>query len=196
MFRTVVLTLSSLLAIPLVAAAQVRVDFDRHQSFAKYRTFDIEIGSVVRSDGVVDEDNTLAQNRLRRAIANELQSRGLEATELGADLLVRVSDRDTERTDIVSSGFGHYPGYWGGWYAYGHRAYWGPYGYWGGPYFNDVWTRRYVEKSVTVDVIERDSGSLVYRAQVSGEVGNDLDKHVTKAIDRAFKKFPVKELSN
>ena len=110
MFRSI-LVLSSLLALPTVAAAQVRVDFDRHQDFSHYRTFDVAIGALVRADGIADEQNTLAEDRLRRAIAGELMARGLESTDVGADLIVRVSGRDTERAEIVSSGFHNYPVY-------------------------------------------------------------------------------------
>jgi Domain of unknown function (DUF4136) len=196
MYRSI-LVVSSLLALPTVAAAQVRVDFDRHQDFSHYRTFDVAIGALVRADGIADEQNTLAEDRLRRAIAGELMSRGLESTDVGADLIVRVSGRDTERAEIVSSGY-NYPVY-----SYrpvrlrnGRIAYLRTYGYWGRPYFDDVWTRRYLEGSLTIDVTERDSGRLVYRAQVNNEIGNNLDKHITKSVDRAFKKFPVKERGN
>ena len=197
MFRSI-LVLSSLLALPTVAAAQVRVDFDRHQDFSHYRTFDVAIGALVRADGIADEQNTLAEDRLRRAIAGELMARGLESTDVGADLIVRVSGRDSERAEIVSSGFYNYPVY-----SYrpvrlrsGRIAYLRTYGYWGRPYFDDVWTRRYLEGSLTIDVTERDTGRLLYRAQVNNEIGNNLDKHITKSVDRAFKKFPVKERGN
>jgi hypothetical protein len=192
MFRTIV-AIFSLVALPAVAAAQVRVDVDRHRDFSKYQTFDVEVGPLVRADGTLDEENTLAEDRLRRAAIDELQARGLEVTEGGADLVVRISGCETERTDIVGSGLNSYPYYWGG-FRYRRWGYRVPYGYWGRPYFNDVWTRRYLEGSLTVDIIERGTGSLVYRAQVSDEIGKDLDKHVTKMVDRAFKKFPVKEL--
>ena len=42
----------------------------------------------------------------------------------------------------------------------------------------------------TVDVIDRESGRLVYRVQVVDEVGRNLDTHVTKMIDKAFKEIP------
>jgi hypothetical protein len=45
-------------------------------------------------------------------------------------------------------------------------------------------------------VIERETGALVYRARVTDEVGKDQDKYVVKAIDKAFKKFPVKAIAN
>src|SRR5262245_12098376 len=103
------LFVASLLLLPTGAAAQVRVDFDRHQDFSQYRTFEVVVGPLVRADGTVDERNTLAEDRLRRAIAGELTARGLESTSANADLVVRVSGRDTERAEVRSSGFNDFP---------------------------------------------------------------------------------------
>ena len=182
----------SLLALPVGAAAQVRVDVDRHADFSQYRTFDIAVGPLVRADGTTDEHNTLAEDRLRRAVASELAARGLESTSAGADLLVRVSSRDAERTQLVSSGFPQY------WYRpfrlrSGRIVYLRTYDSWSRPFYDDVWTRRYLEGALTVDVVERETGRLVFRAQVNREVGSDLEKYVAKSVDRAFKEFPVKE---
>jgi hypothetical protein len=184
-----------LVAIPGVAAASdVRVDFDRHKDFSKYRTFTVEIGSLVRPDGSVDEQNTLAENRIRAAVSSELLARGLEPSDTGANLVIRISGRDTQRTAVYRSVRPVYSSYY-------HRRwrYW-PYryrsGFWGSPFYEDVWTRRYLEGALTVDVIERQTGALVYRAVVTDEVGKDLDKQVAKSIDKAFKKFPVREMKD
>jgi Domain of unknown function (DUF4136) len=183
---------SWLVAVPAVVLADVRVDYDRHKDFSKYRTFNVEIGALVRPDGSVDEQNTLAENRIRSAVTSELLSRGLELTDDGASLVVRVSERDTERVSILSTGVPAYPRYWRRRWAYWGGPY--RYGYWGSPYYGDVWTRRYIEGAMTVDVVERQTGALLYRAHVTNEIGKDLDKQVVKSIDQAFKKFPVKEL--
>jgi hypothetical protein len=181
----------SFVALPIVALAEVRVDYDRHRDFSQYRTFDIEIGTLVRPDGSVDERNTLAENRIRGAVASELLSRGLEQTDEQASLIVRVSGRDTERVSLVRSPWPTYSG------SHWRRrwGYWRPYrfGYWGAPHY-DVWTHRYIEGALTVDVFDRDTGALVYRAVVTDELGKDLDKQVAKSIEKAFKKFPVREL--
>jgi hypothetical protein len=175
-----------LFTLPAVAAAQTRVDVDRHTDFRQYKTFAVDVGRIVRSDGVVDEGNTLAENRLRQAVTREFEARGLEPSDAGADLVIRVSNRETERTTIVSSGFSHSP--------WGFRRRWGYWGYPGwGPYGGDVWTRRFIESSVILDVVDGDTGDLVYRAQVTDEVGSNPDKHIAKAVDKALKKFPVKE---
>jgi Domain of unknown function (DUF4136) len=190
MLGKVVLT-SWLVALPAIAMADVRVDYDRHQDFSKYRTFNLEVGPLVRPDGSTDEQNTLAENRIRNAVTSELLARGLEPTDSGASLVVRVSGRDTERVSIISTGWPAYSGYWHR--RWGYRRPYG-YGYWGAPYYGDVWTRRYVEGALTVDVIDRQTGALLYRAQVTDEVGKNLDKQVAKSIDKAFKRFPVREV--
>jgi hypothetical protein len=187
--------LTSFLAagIPAAAFAEVRVDLDRHKDFSQYRTFDVQVGALIRPDGSVDETNTLAENRIRNAVTSELLARGLEPTDEGASLIVRVSERNSERVSVISTA-PVYPRYY-----WRRRAYWGGpyrYGFWGSPYYGDVWTRRYLEGALTVDVIERHTGALIYRAQVTDEIGKDLDKQVAKSIDKAFKKFPVKELEN
>src|SRR5262245_27509141 len=169
-----------------VAAAEVRVDFDRHKDFSRYRTMSVEVGPLVRVDGVVDEQNTLGEERLRRAITDEFLARGIESAGEQSQLIVRASSRDVERNEIISSGWG-YPGWWGSRRGYWRNRYWGPYG-------GDVWTRRYFEEALKIDVIERESGALLYRAYVTREIGSNRDKDAAKAMDEAFKKFPIKEI--
>jgi hypothetical protein len=189
MFSRVIVLSLFVLAAPIAVAAETRVDLDRQKDFSRYKTFTLQVDPPTRADGVVDEHNTLAENRLRQAVTREFQARGLEATDGAADLTVHVSSREAERTMIVDSGWNGYP--WG----WGRRwRYWRGPGYWG-PYAGNSWTRRYLEGSVTIDVIEREGGQLVYRAQVIDEIGNNRDKQVIKTVDKAFKKFPVKEIS-
>ena len=60
-----VLVILWLLALPAVAVAQTRVDVDRQKDFSRYKTFTLQVDPPIRADGVVDEQNTLAENRLR-----------------------------------------------------------------------------------------------------------------------------------
>jgi Domain of unknown function (DUF4136) len=186
-----ILLVFSFVAVPVVALADVRVDVDRHRDFSHYKTFSVEVGALVRPDGSIDERNTLAENRLRGAVTSELLSRGLEPTDDAASLVVRVSERATERVSLISSVWPTHSVYWRR-----RSGYWRPYRYWGAPYYEDVRTHRFIENAVTVDVYERQTGALVYRAIVTGELGRDLDKQVAKSMDKAFQKFPVKELDD
>jgi hypothetical protein len=188
MLRTILIGVW-LVAVPAIALAETRVDLDRQKDFSRYKTFTLELTPPIRADGVVDEHNTLAEDRLRKAVA-----RGLEGTDVGADLTVRVSSRETERTVVRSSAWDPYP--WSyGWGFHPRWGYWRPSGYWGSyGYGGDVWTRRYIEGSVLIDVIERTPASSF--TVPKWRTRSDRDKYVTKAVDPAFKKFPVKEISS
>jgi len=188
MFRNVVASVW-LLAFPAIVMADTRVDINRQKDFSQYKTFTVEVSAPIR-DGQVDEDNTIAENRLRQATTYALRARGLTAMGAGADLTVRVASRETERTELVSSGPAYPYGWYGPW-GYGYGGYWSPPGYWGG----NVWTYRYVEGTTTIDVIERATGDLVYRAEVTGKVDDDeedLDDDAMKTAHKAFKKFPAR----
>ena len=76
MFRRILVS-SLLLALPAVAAADVRVDVDRHTDFAKYSTFSVEIGPLVRTDGVVAAQSPA--NCLDPRTAGGTASRGTRA---------------------------------------------------------------------------------------------------------------------
>jgi len=43
---------------------------------------------------------------------------------------------------------------------------------------------------LTVEIVERHTGRLVYRVEANSPIGSNLAKYVTKAVDRAFTKFP------
>jgi hypothetical protein len=171
----------------VIASADVRVDYDRSHDFSRYRTFSVEVGPLVDQSGAIDERNTLAQDRLRQAVSRELAARGLEPAASNADLVVRVSSRDRERTDVWGRGLDPWYRPWRHYGYFGYRR-------WRDPFFyDDVWTRRYLEGSMTVDVTDGQTDALVYRARVTEEIGDNPDKYVRKALDKAFDKFPVKE---
>ncbi len=174
-----------LLVIPTIAMAETRVSFDRGKPFYAYKTFTVEVSPPIDAYGDVDEDNTLAENSLREAVTRQLQARGLEPTDVGADLTVRVSSREVEQTVLVGNGWGYPYGYG---YGYGYPGYWRA-GYWGG--WGGVWTYNYIEGIVKIDVIENNSGDLVYRAEHSDDLNKDLDKEMSKAVRHSFRKYPV-----
>jgi hypothetical protein len=197
MLRRNVFAFVCLLAFPISAVAETRVDLDRSKDFRQYRTFTVEVSPPIRN-GEVDERNTIAVNRLRDAVTSAFRARGLTPTDDDADLVLRVASRETERTELVSSWpadpYGWY-GPWGGRYGawgYGHVGYWGA-PYWGG-WGGDVWTYQYLEGTTAIDVIERTTGDLVYRAEVTAKVDDDeedLDYDAVKVARKAFKKYPA-----
>ena len=175
-----------LLAFPTIGLAETRVDIDRSRDFSQYKTFNVEVSAPIRN-GEVDENNTIGLNRWRDAVTSALRARGLTPTDGEADITIRVGNRENERTELVSSGVADPYGWYGPW---GHG-----YGFWGAPYWGgDVWTYRYLEGTTQIDVLERASRELVYRAEVTAEVDDDeedLDYDAVKIARKAFKKFPV-----
>ena len=196
MLRRNVFAFVCLLAFPISAVAETRVDMDRSKDFRQYRTFTVEVSPPIRN-GEVDETNTIAVNRLRNAVTTAFRARGLTPTDDQADLVLRVASRETERTELVSSWpadpygwYGPWGGPYGGW-GYGYAGWGAPYwGGWGG----DVWTYSYLEGTTAIDVIERTTGDLVYRAEVTAKVDDDeedLNYDAVKIARKAFKKYPA-----
>jgi uncharacterized protein DUF4136 len=176
-----------LFVFPAVVTAETRIDFNRSKNFSQYKTFTIEVSPPVR-DGEVDEHNTIAENRLRNAASYALRMHGLTQVDSGGDLTIRVKSREDERTELVNSG-PYYPYGWYGPWGYGYGGYWGA-PYWGGY----AYTYTYYEGTTTFDAIERATGDLVYRAEVTKKVDDDeedLDHDAMKIARKAFKKFPV-----
>ena len=196
MLRRNVFAFVCLVAFPIGALAETRVDMDRSKDFRQYRTFTVEVSPPIRN-GEVDETNTIAVNRLRNAVTTAFRARGLTPTDDQADLVLRVASRETERTELVSSWpadpygwYGPWGGPYGGW-GYGYAGWGAPYwGGWGG----DVWTYSYLEGTTAIDVIERTTGDLVYRAEVTAKVDDDeedLNYDAVKVARKAFKKYPA-----
>jgi hypothetical protein len=186
MLWSVFVTLWLLVVLPAVAAAETRTDIDRSKNFNQFKTFTVEVSKPV-SNGQVDEDNTITQERLRRAVEYQLRLHGLtQATTTPPDVVVRVTHRENERAELVGTGYPY--GWYGPWgYGYG--------GYWGAPYWGDVWTYYYIEGTTRVDVIESATGDLVYRGEVQKKVDDDdedLNRDAMKIAKKAFKKFPVR----
>jgi hypothetical protein len=176
-----------LLVLPAVAAAETRTDINRSKDFSRYKTYAVEVNPPIRY-GEVDADNTITEDRFRRAVEYELRLHGLTLATTSPDLVVRVSHREDERTELISTGPGYPWGWYGPWgYGYG--------GYWGAPYWGDVWTYRYLEGTTRIDVIESATGDLVYRGEVEKKVDDDeedLNRDALKIAHKAFKKFPVR----
>ena len=142
MFRSV-LTGVWLLAFTAAATADTRHEIAFGKPFNSYKTFTVEVNAPIDIYGQVDEDNTIAENRLREAVTREFQARGLEPVESGGDLTIKVSSRMSEQTVLVGNGYGYgYPGYW--------RA-----GYWGYGYgYGSVWPYTYIQGDWRFDVME------------------------------------------
>src|SRR5262245_17758551 len=109
-------------------ADKVRVDYDRHVNFSKFRTFMwLEKPQTA---------NPLMDDRLVQAVERQLLIRGLKPASRGADLGVRVSS-STEQIPIVNT---YYSGWGWGW------------GY-GGPGWATTYVDTYLQATTAVDLV-------------------------------------------
>jgi hypothetical protein len=162
--------------------ADTRHEIAYDKPFNSYKTFTVEVSAPIDIYGQVDEDNTIAENRLLQAVTRELQARGLEAVESGGDLTIKVSSRMSEQTAIYSNGYGYgYPGFYGAGWGYG-------YGYGG---YGGVWSYTYIQGDWRFDVMENSTGDLVYRGEYMDDVGKNMVRETNKAAYKAFKRYPV-----
>jgi len=148
--RSIFPVVATAVALTAVACTSMRVgsDYDREASFASVGTYDW-VGPPDADDenlAAVDRINPFMDRRLRRAVDNELEARGLVRVQEGpVDLLVAVDVLDAQRVGEVrrastatpvffSVGFGFNPGWYSPW-GWGGYPFWGYSRYgWGGRY--------------------------------------------------------------
>jgi hypothetical protein len=97
-------------------------------------------------------DNDLVERRVHRAVAEQLEGKGLrEGTAANATVLVTYHVGEEEKLDISSfhSNFGYYPC----WRCYG-------------PGFDsDVWVSQYTQGKLVIDLIDAKTKQLVWRSR-------------------------------
>lgn len=139
------------LAVASAACSTLRVgsDYDREASFADARTWDwAGVAEGDEAAAEVERINPFIDRRLRRAVEDELEERGLVHVEEGpVDILLAVSVLDAGeigeyrgRRDspavYLGFGFGYNPGYWYSPWGWGYPYYGYPYRYRRYPWFS------------------------------------------------------------
>lgn len=147
-----------LLLVPLLlllaACQNVRVerDYDASRDFAAYRSWSWQEPALQYRPADPRIQSDLTEQRIRAAVAQQLDQRGLRPAQAGAsaDLRVQAWLIVDQRQDQVSTSYG---GHWGG--------YWN--GYWGGPAFTETRTLDYQVATLQVDLLDGQDGKLVWR---------------------------------
>lgn len=158
-------------SVMIAFAAKVNTDYDRKVDFTRYHTY-----SVLQ----IRTENALWVDRIRAAIDNQLESKGLQRAPSGGDLALAAfgSEQNQQRMETFYSGLG------GGWY-------------WRG--FNDGIATTTVENTpigtLTVDLFDAQSKKLVWRGVASDVLSDKPEKNEKKLADATkdmFKHFPPK----
>jgi hypothetical protein len=161
----------------------VRSEYDRAADFSRYHTFNFVSPLTTDKLGY----SSLLTQQLKTAVTMQMEQRGYKLAP-DPDLLVNFSGKLQEKVDVESS-----PAYSGSYYGY--RA--GYYGAWPGYAMgSDVYTVRYNEGTLNVDVIDAHTMQMVWEGVTVGEVKQkhlkDREATINKAVSNIFAQYPFR----
>lgn len=174
MKRLLLIVLLFVAAIP-VAAQKVKVESDKKVDLSKFKTYTWAKGTPAK--------NPIVNQMIIDLVEQQLAKKGLTKVESNAELSILF---------WATSGFDLHVSYadWG-WSPVGDRNIGIP--------INQAWN--VPEGSLEIDVFERESHSLLWRATATDTLkhaptndvvkdAKDLEKQIKKAVEKMFKKFP------
>ncbi|SDI05279.1 DUF4136 domain-containing protein [Pseudomonas panipatensis] len=150
------LLLGLLLGLAACETVNLNRDYDSSRDFAAYRSWNWAQPAFEYRPDDPRIKSDLTEQRIRDAIADQLEQRGLRQAQGSAkgDVQVRAYLIVDQRLDQVTTYSG---GYWAGYGA----------GYWGGPAIAESRTLSYKVATIQVDMLDGKDGRLVWRG--SGE---------------------------
>ncbi|SDV05877.1 DUF4136 domain-containing protein [Pseudomonas mucidolens] len=132
--------------------SQVNHDFDASRDFGAYRSWSWKEPALQYRPDDPRIRSDLTEQRIRQAVADQLDQRGLRAAPAGtkADLNVQAYLIVEDRQQQVSTNYG---GAWGGPWN----------GYWGAPMYNETRNITYKVATLQIDLLDGTDGKLVWR---------------------------------
>lgn len=165
----------------IVAAQDVRYNFDKTADFSKYKTYSwVTLKDAQKLDDITEKN-------IRTAVDNQLATKGLTKVEgENADLFVgtQAAVGQEKQFTSYSSGWGYGPGWYGaGWY--------GP----GGSTTTTGQTSTIYTGQLTIDFYDSAKHDLVWRGVASKTINpkakpDKQEKNLNKAVTKLLKNFP------
>jgi hypothetical protein len=169
-FRYIGLLLLAPALAAVVAAQEVRTDYDHNTSFEQFHTY---------SWGKVQTTNPLWESRIEEAVDRQLAAKGWQKVPSGGDVVISAVGATHNQQEYNT----FYDGMGGGWG-------------WGGFGEETTTTQNYRVGSLVVDMYNAGNKHLVWRGVSSDTLSDNAEhneKNLDKAIDKMFKKFPPNE---
>jgi CubicO group peptidase (beta-lactamase class C family) len=171
------------LAFLACSSSRVQIDFDHQADFSTYSTF--AWFEATENDGPTQGPSQIVDGRIRRAIAENLQAKGLARVESGeADLTVTYYASLNSQMQFHTTGWGYGAGWgWGPHWGYG-------YGFW--PGWSTTTVHTYHEGTIIIDIIDRVKNQLVWRGVSTRVLGkkSHSDEKIDQSMSRVFVDFP------
>ena len=172
-------------AIPFLSCSSSRIqtDYDHQADFSNYSTF--AWYQLEENKGPTEGPSQIVDGRIRHAIAENLQAKGIDRAGPGdADLLVTYYASLSSQMQFHTTGWG----YGGGW---GWGPHWGyGYGFW--PGWTTTAVHTYHEGTIIIDIVDREKNQLVWRGVTTRVLGKQShsDEKIDQAMSRVFLDFP------
>ena len=166
------------------AANQVNHDFDASRDFAAYRSWTWKEPALQYRPDDPRIKSDLTEQRIRQAVADQLDQRGLRPAAAGGrgDLNVQTYLIVEERQQQVTTNYG------GGWGYPWH-------GYYGAPMYNETRTVSYKVATIQIDMLDGKDGKLVWRGsdeQLLSRTPNPTDRRdaIWETVTRILANYP------
>jgi hypothetical protein len=162
--------LAAFLALP-AWAQKVETDYDHAVNFSQYHTY---------SWGRVHTSDPFFEQRVREAVDRDLQAKGWQLLPAGGDVTLTAVAIRRERAEYNT----FYDGFGPGWRWHG----WG-----GGVAMTTIET--VPVGTLVLDIYDSGSHHLVWRGMAHDTLSDNPEKNdqkVNKAVDKLFRKFPVR----
>ena len=163
---------------------QVNHDFDASRDFAAYRSWAWKDPALQYRPDDPRIKSDLTEQRIRQAVADQLDQRGLRPAAPGAkaDLNVQAYLIVEDRQQQVTTNYG---GAWGGPWN----------GYWGAPMYNETRNVTYKVATLQIDLLDGKDGKLVWRGsdeQMLSRTPNPTDRSnaIRETVTRILANYP------
>jgi hypothetical protein len=177
-------TIAAILVLSASLRADVYTDFDPANDFSHYQTYSFVHGLTLEISDILKDPAT--RERIKNFIAGGLDPRGLTEVPIDQqhDLAIRywvaVRDKQTVTLDPTWLGWGGYPPYWTGAWAWGYDTY---------------VVRNERDGTLIVDLIDTKTKELVWRTFFEQDLTDRVKAYdqLTKELAKTFGKFPPSE---
>ncbi|MFY8272702.1 DUF4136 domain-containing protein [Pseudoalteromonas sp. SSDWG2] len=162
---------ASLLVLLSACASSPDYDYDKSVNFTEYKTFAWFPNATLAKGATNYQISELMERRVRQAISDELTAKGMTFTDAAnADILVNYHASVESKVDVDT-------------FSTGYSARWD---YWGISHNVQTTTREYKVGTLVVDVIDKASNQLVWRAANEGRLKkNQTPEERTAAVQES-----------
>jgi hypothetical protein len=168
MKKLILLILPLLSLVTGCSAPDIQTDYNRNIDFTRYTTFGFP--NHLKQSEVKPGDSPVVIKQIRDAIVDALRQRGFSFTESNPDILVAYTTEHYEHIRIQPAFDEKWMGFWQ----------------------SEVTSESWQEGKLIVDIIDRESGSVVWRGWTEKRIDDprEINEKIKTVIQHLFADFP------